>query len=338
MKLNLELIREITTGAVRVCEESGFVCFYRFTDEQAALYEKRNADFYKKCFATSGVKLLFKTDSKSLGLAVRVSSGSSRSYFSFDVFADGKKVDCLDNFSGLDLPADYTKGNYTQGDFSKNFQIGEGIKTICVYFPWSARAEIKEITVDDGAFIRAVKPTKKLLAYGDSITQGYDALRPSNRYIAKLADRLDAEEFNKGIGGEIFFPALAELKDGFVPDYITVAYGTNDWNCTDEETFKDNCREFYKNIRENYPDTPIFAITPILRKDMCEERIFGDFEKVEADIRECVKDIENITVIRGFDFVPEEEKYFADLRLHPNDEGFEYYFKNLYSEIEERVK
>jgi len=36
--------------------------------------------------------------------------------------------------------------------------------------------------------------------------------------------------------------------------------------------------------------------------------------------------------------LPKEEKYFADLRLHPNDEGFKYYFENLYSEIEESIK
>ena len=28
----------------------------------------------------------------------------------------------------------------------------------------------------------------KLLCFGDSITQGYDALHPSNRYAAQLAD------------------------------------------------------------------------------------------------------------------------------------------------------
>ena len=44
--------------------------------------------------------------------------------------------------------------------------------------------------------------------------------------------------------------------------------------------------------------------------------------------------MKNVTVVRGFDFVPKEEKYFADLRLHPNDTGFEHYFKNLYKEIE----
>ena len=40
------------------------------------------------------------------------------------------------------------------------------------------------------------------------------------------------------------------------------------------------------------------------------------------------KDIDNITVIRGFDLVLHEEQYFGDLQLHPNDKGFEAYFAN----------
>ena len=47
--------------------------------------------------------------------------------------------------------------------------------------------------------------------------------------------------------------------------------------------------------------------------------------------------IENISVISGFDFVPMDEKYYADLKLHPNDEGFEYYAENLYKEIKEMI-
>jgi lysophospholipase L1-like esterase len=148
-----------------------------------------------------------------------------------------------------------------------------------------------------------------------------------------LSETLGAEEVNKAIGGEIFFPDLAKLKDDFVPDYITVAYGTNDWNRIDEETFKNNCSEFYTTLSKNYPDSQIFAITPIWRKDLNDERMFGEFRKVEEDIKDIVKELNNVTLISGFSFVPEDEDFYADLRLHPNDTGFEHYFKNLYNKI-----
>lgn len=336
-KFGIEKIREITAGAVRIEEKAGFVHLCRFTEEQEELYRERNEDFYMKSFSASGVKLSFRTNSENVLLKVRVSQGSSRKYFSFDVFKDGEYMESLDNFSGMELLGDYSKIDCPLGDFSKNFNLGCGEKTVCIHLPWSAKVMIEGIFTDDGSFVEGIKPQKKLLAFGDSITQGYDALRPHNRYISKLADFLGAQEFNKAIGGEVFFPELALTKESFIPDIITVAYGTNDWNSTDSETFVKNCRGFFDNLSKTYPDTKIFAITPIWRKEIGEERVFGEFEKVEKLIGEITKDYENVKVISGFDFVLHEEKYFGDLRLHPNDAGFGLYAKNLYGKIKEEI-
>ncbi len=333
MKLCFNQIKEITTGAVRIVEENGFTKFYRFTYEQEELYKSVKQDFYPRTFSTAGVKLLFKTDSTRLFLKLAATECPLRKYFSVDVFVDGKFNESLDNFSDTVLSQDYTQQEFPLGNFCKEFQLGNGTKTVCVHLPWSVSAFLEQIEIDDGAFIEGMKPTKKLLAFGDSITHGFDALHPSNRYIAKLADKLFAEEFNKAIGGERFFPELAQLKDSFVPDYITVAYGTNDWNLSDTATFRENCKGFYKNLAQTYPESKIFALTPIWRKDMNEYRAFGAFEDVEKTIRECVKDIGNISLISGFDFVPKDEKYYADLRLHPNDDGFESYAEHLYNAI-----
>jgi len=337
VKLSFEQIKEFTTGAARIQEENSMLSFKRFTQQQEELYKSRNENFYNKTFCTAGIKFLFKTDSRNLFLKVKTVLMTSQKYFSVDVFVNGKLIGYIDNFSDVELPQNYTKVDVSLGDFSKNFDLGDGEKTVCVHLPWSVSTLVEEVSVDDNAYIEAVKPEKKLLAYGDSITQGFCALRPSNRYIAKLADMLGAEELNKAIGGEKFFPELTELTDSFDPDYITVAYGTNDWRRRDEETFKNKCKAFYTNLAKNYPNSKIFAITPIWRKDMNLEVKFGDFSKVEQDIRNAVKDIENITVISGFDFVPKDEKYFADLRLHPNDDGFECYAESLYNEIKTKI-
>lgn len=337
MKLSFEQIKEITCGAVRTEYENGAVRFYRFTKEQEELYKITNEDFYYKALSTAGIKLVFKTNSKNLILKVTDLFCVSRSYFSFDIFVNGSPIGYIDNFSDKPVPENYTETDFPIANFSKSFELGEGEKTVCIYLPWSAKFGLNELSLDDGAYVAPVKPQKKLLAFGDSITQGYDALRPSMRYLSKLTDSLNAEEHNKAIGGEIFFPKLAELAEDFVPDYITVAYGTNDWNRKDEETFKTNCRAFYKNLSKNYKESKIFAITPIWRKDMNEFRQFGDFKKVEEDIAELVKDLENVTVISGFDFVPKNEKLFADGMLHPNDNGFDFYYKNLFDQIKKYI-
>lgn len=333
MKLNFDQICSICLGAVRAKEMDDGVRLYRFTEEQEEIYRQENTGFYNKTFATAGMKLYFETDSCSLFMRVNVTSGSSREYFSFDVKVNGKLVGYLDNYSDVALSQDYTKTKLPQGEFSKTFSLGGGTKKVCIYLPWSVAVEIRELSLEENAFIKPIKPAKKLLVFGDSITQGYDALRSSRRYAARLAEALDAEEINKGIGGERFFPALAESRDEFEPDYIIVAYGTNDWSSKMEEDFKSRCHAFFAALSKNYSETKIFAVTPIWRKDYEETKVFGEFSRVAEDIQSIVKSFGNIKCIYGFEFVPQDKNYFADLRLHPNDSGFDHYFLNLYDQV-----
>ncbi len=333
MGLRFDKIKEIVCGAARIEEENGTLKLYRFTKEQDELYRVTSEAYHLRSLSAAGIKLSFQTDSKNLFLKVAVGKGSSRSYFSIDIFVNGEPLGYLDNFSHLDLPQNYTKQEVSLGSFAQNFLLGEGTKTVCIHLPWSSSISIEELSVDDGAFVEGIKPQKKLLVFGDSITQGYDALRPSNRYAAKLAEQLEAEEFNKAIGGERFFPALATLKDPIEPDYITVAYGTNDWSNLEGEVIRENCKAFYANLRKTYPKALIFALTPIWRKDLDKPRPFGPFEGLEDAIREAVQDLENVRVIPGLDLVPRDESYYADLRIHPNDQGFEHYFNNLWAAL-----
>jgi len=241
VKLGYEQIKEICLGAVGITEAEDGVCLHRFTEEQEDLYRNVNADFYRKTQACAGVKLSFETDSKSLFLKVYVAAASARKYFSFDIFADGKAVGYLDNFSAVNLPRDYTTMQFPYGVFSKSFSLGKGTKRVCIYLPWSVAVTIHELSLDDGAFVKPMKPQRKMLFFGDSITHGYDALRPSGRFTSKLAEAFGAEEINKGIAGEIFFPALAQTRENFLPEYICVAYGTNDWSKSTRDDFRRRC-------------------------------------------------------------------------------------------------
>ena len=333
MNLSLEQIKDITLGAVRVEQNENGYNFYRFTEEQQALYKKRSDDFYDKTFSTSGVQLRFLTDSKTLFLSTAVERGSSRTYFSFDVFVNGKKTDSLSNFDETTLHKFYAHDPFPFGEFSKEFSLGDGEKEVKIYFPWSVNAVIKEIKLDDDSFIKPIKPTKKMLCFGDSITQGYDTLYPSSKYTTRLAALLDAEEYNKAIGGEIYFPDLANSKESFEPDFISVAYGSNDWAHHTRESFIYNCKNFFANLTKNYPNAKIFAITPIWRKDINEPTKFGDFYDVSRIMQDELRDFKNVSIIQGFDFVPQDENLFADARLHPNDKGFELFFESLKTKI-----
>ena len=329
MILDFAQVQAVTLGAARIAQQEDGIHFYRFTQEQEALYLERSKDFYKKTFCTSGVQLRFRTDSRSLGLKALANSGSSRKYYAIDVMVNGEMLGCLDNYSDVQMEKNYTTVQCPLGEVENMFTLADGEKEVLITLPWSVEMILQELSLDDGASLVPVKPKYKMLCFGDSITHGYDALRPTNKYITKLARAMDAEEHNKAIGGEIFFPALANTRENFAPDYITVAYGTNDWSKSERDVLIDNCKNFYANLSATYPNAKIFAITPVWRKDYTEYRKSGLFTLVEETIREATKDLSNVTVIRGFDFIPQDENYYADLRLHPNDEGFEYYFQGL---------
>lgn len=334
MKLTFEQIKSFTHGAVRFTQTDEAVRFYRFTEEQESVYKKERPEWvYSQIYSSSGIKIEFNTDSTSMLLKVNTWAASSRTYFSIDIFADEKNVGNIDNFSNITLKENYTVDSYSLGEFARLFELGDGIKKVSIYLPWSVVSEIKEIELDDNSFAEPIKHEKILLAFGDSITQGYDTLRPCNHYINRLAKMMNVDVYNKGIGGEIFFPVLSECKDDFKPDYITVAYGTNDWFSIDKEIFKERCRNFYKNLSNNYPDSRIFALSPTWRKNYTDEKLFGNFENVGKYIEDIVKYISNITYIDGFDLIPHNPKMFGDLSLHPNDEGFGHYAKELYDKI-----
>lgn len=330
MKLNLEQIRGIALGVDRVDIVDGAFMFHRFTHEQEELYKIRRDDFYRKAFSPSGVCLRFMTDSENLYLKAEVALGTAKDFFSFDLCINGERVDSLCNYVEEELPENYSPLEFVLGEYEKNFSLGAGEKEVALYLPWSVIVKMKELSLDDGCSIVPVKPKYRIMNFGDSITQGYHSLHPIRKYTTQLAAALDAQEHNKAIGGEIFFPELAATKDNFVPDYITVAYGTNDVSRCEWDEIKENCRAFLKNLHNIYPDVKTFVLTPIWRK------AFDDVDRyamIEGIIREAAAEYENMVVIRGYDFVPHSESSFGDLILHPNNQGFDRYFKNLYKEI-----
>jgi len=336
MKLANEQIKNFLTGAVDFEETEGKLTPLRFTKAQRNVYLS-NDDFYTKSYASAGIKMRFRTDATSIFVSASFSRGSSRKYYSFDVYSNGRLIGYLDNFSETEIPKAYAKIDCPLNDASKTFELGEGTKEVCILFPWSVSVHISQIVLGNATFAEGVKNDKKLLVYGDSITQGYDALRPSNRYMTKITNTFGYDEVSKAIGGEIFNLNLAKEKDNFTPDLIYVSYGSNDWNkCTYDE-FKSNCMGFFENLRNNYPTLKIIAATPIWRKEIGEERPFGDFKGVEEYIRYVASQIDNIEVISGFNLVPHNEDYFADLRLHPSDAGFDIYFENLKELIKHRI-
>lgn len=323
MYLTYDEIRSLAHGAARVEQYDGAICFYRFTEAQQETYlQSGNQDFYTKTFATAGVRLCLTTDSAFLRLRYRMEKASSRAFGWFDLYENGVLIA---HFGGN--TADILEG-------MEEIVLSAGDKRLELYFPWSAVGQLLSLELEDGAAFHPVEKKRCMLAFGDSITQGYDAIYPSRSYQNRLSDLLDASCINKGIGGERFFPALLDTDEDIKPELITVAYGTNDWSKLDRATFEKNCRSFYQKLTTRYPDARIIAITPIWRADNTKQTPFGAPHREAVQLIEKIcREFAGVKVICGGSFTPRLAEFYSDGYLHPNDMGFAFYAENLYPAV-----
>ena len=322
MKLTKKDIEGIAHGALRVEEnEQGEVSLYRFTEKQMALYERVKPDFHAKAFATAAIRLEMDTDADTLDLHYRTFTASSRRFYYFDVFVDGVLVK---HFGHEDIKVAYA---------TLHVDLPEGTHRLCIYFPNLTAAVIRSLELSDGATFRPVEKTLKLLCFGDSITQGYDAKFSSQSYVNLLADKLGAEVVDQGIGGEIFRPELVDADIPYEPDIVTVAYGTNDWSGQTLERTVECANAFYANVRKTFPKAKIFAITPIWRADNHRVTKVGVFEESRRIVREAASAQEGIVIVDGDCMIPHLREVCSDRYLHPNDYGFKFYANALYDAI-----
>lgn len=320
MRLSYDDICRVAHGVARIEKTQDSIRFYRFTRLQQETYLLESSDdFYKKTFATSGIRLYFTTDSQFLRLHCRMTKASSRTFAWFDVYEN-------------DIMIAHFGGDTAQPlESHADIALSAGEKKVEIHFPWSAAGEILDMEVEDGAFLYPVKRGMTMLAFGDSITQGYDAQYPSLTYTSRLSDMLNASCINKGIGGERFFPELLDSGEDIEPDLITVAYGTNDWSKRDPEAYEDHCRRFFQKLTIRYPKVKIAAITPTWRADLTKQTPFGAplWEAVKLIERVC-SDFSSVTVIHGGSLTPRLGEFYSDNYLHPNDICFGLYAQKLY--------
>lgn len=326
MKLDLEQMKTITFGALRVvCNEAGEYVFYRFTEHQMEDVYIEVSDFYKKSSATASVQLDFYTDSSSLSFHYTLRFGTGRKFAYFDTFVDGVLV----SHEGVE-----DMSSSRAGDVQVTLGDGKTMHRVTVYLPNLSIARLSDVTLDDGASIRRAERSRKILAMGDSITQGYDAIYPSQSYANKLGEAFDAEVLNQAIGGEIFRPAVLDEDLPFDPDFITVAYGTNDWSGQTLEVLMTNPPAFLDKLAAIYPDKKIFVILPIWRADAGKTVKSGKtFEEMREFYRACAEKHPNMIVVDGMKLTPHLPAFYSDLYLHPTDYGFQFYAENLIREL-----
>ena len=312
MRLTNDELKKIYCGALYFEEtEEGYLKANQYTKPQMDYFEKAFLMWYERCDASSAKTIEFKTDATKVSFEYKLIWKCSED--SVELAIDGLATEIA-----------YLKDIDMEGSIS--WDMPEGEKNVTIYLPSDATMLVRNFEID--STYECVQKNEKVLWLGDSITQGYGPLRSYQTYVSVANRILNYDILNQGIGGYIYDKKSLMKMEGYEPDKIIVALGTNQYG---DENAPDMVREYYETLIGIYgEEIPILVITPLWRGDNLEG--VPTLEKFCATIREIVGKYKNIKVVDGFKLVPHLEEYYLD-NLHPNGLGTEVYGRNLVEEI-----
>lgn len=298
----------------------------RFTKAQFEEYAKSDGTRVRS-YNPASVCIDVMTDASCLTLKFIV-EGIVRPYGFLDLLIDNGEIESFwfqpveQKMYSMDIPLNAKTG---------------GVRRVTVYLPHNLGMIITHLAWSGGDKVEpAPSYEKNMLCLGDSITQGATALHPSNAYPTLLSRHLRMNVLNQGVGGYIFEEASLDSQLTFTPDYITVAYGTNDWGRDDDlDTFENKVTAYITRLAMIFPHATIYVITPVWRKDIDELKKMGTFGDMVNAIEEACSSWSSIQVIHGMDLIPHNSFFFSD-GVHPTDEGFKMMARNLVKRITDK--
>jgi len=310
--LSFEELKKMFFGVCRFDIIDDYLAFYRCTKEQENLFKDKYEFYYERILSTPSIAIEFTTSAEEFSFDYKIVHLCS--YDSLDVYIDDSAYRI---FSIKELPR--------EGQIK--ITMPPSAKKVSVRFPLEAAFIIKNFSIV-GDFAPYVKNGKKVIFIGDSITQGYGSSIASHSYVNTVSSILGYNTINHGLSGYVYSKSYITKIEGFYPDGIIVALGTNDHK---NPRVKDNISDFYKRLSEVYPSVPVLALTPLWRGD--KDVDYEKLEKTRGYITEICGQYSNITVIDGKKLVPCCKQYFLD-GVHPSALGSTVYGTNLAKEIQ----
>lgn len=322
MKLNNEQIKSITHGVLDLNKDG--IVFNRFLKEQYKAFEDEYVEWLIRAKSSAGVSFDFITDSDYFAMRYIFDKGSSKDFGCFDIYIDRVMV----NHKHFDITDEYL-----------GFEIPKGEHRVTIYFPWTFETKLNEVYLSDNSIIKEVTHDRKILAIGDSITQGYISEYPSLSYASIVGFDLDVELVNQGIGGYYFNPdSLTDNLNKFNFDLVTLAYGTNDYvRCECKYEFIEHAKSYIDKLLGIFEKDRILAILPIYRAD-------NDYHNEVRNLYKEYKFEESISILKsiydqyGIQYIeevgiPHLNEFYAPDGTHPNEFGFQIYGKNVSNRI-----
>ena len=306
--------------------KDGWLQAFQYTAEQMQ-YFKRAFDFwYDRCMATTAKTIEFITEATKISFDYRfIWLGSPDS---FELAVDGMitKIDYVKDILEKNgrRPKETGEG-LPEWEFpidgKISWELPEGKKSVVIYLPADATVLVKNFEIN--ADVKKAEKGDKVLWLGDSITQGYGPLRSAMTYVSVANRLLNYDIINQGIGGYIYDKKSLMKMDGYQPEKIIVALGTNQFG---SETMTD-VEEYYETLTGIYGnDIPVLCISPVWRGDQPD--VYEKFVSFCKKVKEIAGSYKNVTVVDGLKLVPHLSEYYLD-GLHPNCLGTENYGRNL---------
>ena len=309
MILGNDQLKKIYFGAYSFAEtEDGYLQAFQHNQEQMDFFKAVLDFWYERSMASSGKTLEFTSEAEEISFEYKVIWTGSLD--SFELWVNGRMEKVL-----------YLKDIPEEGTI--HFKMKKGLKNIIVYLPCDATVLIRNAEIN-GDFTPAEKG-EKVLWLGDSITQGFGSFRSGMTYVSVANRLLNYDILNQGIGGYRYLKYSLIPMEGYRPDKIIAALGTNQYT-EDMQAVE----EYYETLHSIYTGIPVLCITPLWRGDQPEN--LDTLIRFSENLKDIAGKYDTVKVVDGFQMVPHLSEYFTD-NLHPNALGMEVYGKNLVNEI-----
>ncbi len=325
--------------------EDGSVTWLRVPSAVFSKMEMRNAD--TAVHGAGGVELRFVIKGESATIKMRTYEDNPSSYPHFHVFRGAVQGGWEDNEIHTTVTGEI------QDFVIKKAENIERVNDMHKRIGYDWNGEVVRIIFNLGKFriydiigdVEPPKPSqtpsKKMLCYGSSITNGSSALNSVHTWVSLLARNLNVDVYNKGMPGSCAMePALAEFiasegeKGNW--DIATLELGINvlGW---EKEKFTERAENIIKEVAGRNLDKPVFVISPFYH---CGDEYWDDDNaKVwRVILEDIVKkyNFKNVTYINGHDVLDGVLYMSADF-LHPNIYGMQKIADDLTKIVSEKL-
>jgi len=306
-------------GAVSLETTANYVHPWRIPFSDSVLFEE---NLRERSGNTAGIRLAFRSDTKSLSGAIWASEGAAR----LDLTVDDQLLATIDV-------------NDAESFYFDALPSGE--KLIELWFPPFPHVGLRYLEIDDGATLAPFEDLRpKWITYGSSITHCRTAESPIYTWPAVVARKAGLNHTNLGYGGQCHLDALIATTMRDLPaDYLSMCVGINIMGAgsLNRRTFRTGIIGFVRIVRERHPNTPFIVMSPIFNppRESTPNAVGMTLEIMREDIESAVVALrdhgdENVHYVNGLDIMGPNEIHLLPDQLHPGPEGYKVMGERFY--------